>query len=56
MTGEDKMPSDNANKLELARISPEMTKEEIIQALVTALERQGLKVKKDEEKKPMNST
>ena len=55
MTGEDKMPSDNANKLELARISPEMTHEEMFQALVAALERQGLKVKKDEEKKPMNS-
>ena len=50
------MPSDNANKLELARIRPEMTQEEMFQALVAALERQGLKVIKDEEKKPMKST
>ena len=50
------MTSDNANKLELARISLEMTHEEMFQALVAALERQGLKVIKDEEKKPMKST
>tara|TARA_Y100001960_G_C14326994_1_gene658209 strand:- start:457 stop:609 length:153 start_codon:yes stop_codon:yes gene_type:complete len=50
------MTKNNGNKLELARISPEMTKEEIFQALVAAFERQGLKVKKNEEKKPMKPT
>ena len=50
------MTKDNANKLELARIRPEMTNEEAFQALVAVLERQGLKVIKDEEKKPVNST
>ena len=50
------MTSDNATKLALARIGPEMTHEEMFQALVAVLERQGLKVIKDEEKKPMKST
>ena len=50
------MTLDNANKLELARISPEMTQEEAYQAIVAALERQGLKVIKDEKKKPMKPT
>ena len=50
------MTKDKANKLELARIRLEMTHEEVFQVLVAALERQGLKVIKDEEKKPMNST
>ena len=50
------MTKDKENKLELARISPEMTQEEMFQALVAALERQGLKVIKDEEKKPMKPT
>ena len=50
------MTKENADKLELARIRPEMTHEEMFQALVAVLERQGLKVIKDEEKKPMKST
>lgn len=50
------MPSDNANKLELARISPEMTHEEMYQSFLAALKRQGIKVQGTEEKKPMNST
>ena len=33
------MTTDKANRLELARISPEMTQEEAFQALVAALER-----------------
>ena len=50
------MPLDNPEKLELTGIRPDTTHEEAFQALVAALERQGLKVIKDEEKKPMNST
>ena len=50
------MTTDKANRLELARISPEMTQEEAFQALVAALERQGLKVIKDEEEKPEKAT
>ncbi len=50
------MTKDNANRLELARISPEMTEEQIYQNLVAALKRQGLKVIAAEEEKPENST
>ena len=50
------MKTDDQNKLELTRISPEMTQEEMFQALAAALERQGLKVIKDEEKKSMKPT
>ena len=50
------MTTDKANRLELARISPEMTQEEAFQALVAALKRQGLKVIKDEEEKPEKAT
>ena len=50
------MPLDNANKLELARISPEMTHEEAYQAIVAALKQQGIKVIEDEEEKPEKAT
>ena len=50
------MTTDNANRLELARISPEMTHEEAYQAIVAALKRQGIKVIEDEEEKPEKAT
>ena len=50
------MPLDNPNKLELARIGPEMTHEETFQALVAALRRQGIRVIKDKEENSENST
>ena len=48
------MTSDNANKLELARISPEMTHEEMYQGLLATLKRQGIKVHGAEGEKPKN--
>ena len=48
------MTKDKENKLELTRISPEMTHEEVYQGLLAALKRQGIKVHGTEEEKPKN--
>ena len=50
------MALDNPEKLELTGIRPDTTHKEAYQAIVAALERQGLKVIKDEKKKPMKPT
>ena len=48
------MAKDNANKLELTRISPEMSHEKMYQSLLAALKRQGIKVHGTKEEKPKN--
>ena len=48
------MTKDKENKLELARISPEMTQEEVYQSLLAALKRQGIRVHGAKEEKPEN--
>jgi hypothetical protein len=50
------MALDNPEKLQLTGIRPDTTHEEAYQAIVAALKRQGLKVIKDEERKPKKST
>ena len=50
------MALDNPEKIELARISPEMTHEEAYQVIVAALKRQGIKVIANEEEKPEKAT